>query len=143
MAQWKRVVAGFDNSDHGTRALRCAGDLAKERGLELVVVNAWEVPTFMPPMGTLPPDSIPLELTENTKSEIRQAVQEALADSRPATVNVVFAEGSAAKVLTDFVDSDDVLVVGSRGRGGFAGLLLGSVSQHAVTNAPCTVVVVR
>lgn len=58
-------------------------------------------------------------------------------------VNARVAEGNAAKVLIDLASSDDLLVVGSRGHGGFAGLLLGSVSQQVMAHAQCNVVVVR
>jgi len=51
-------------------------------------------------------------------------------------------QGHAAKVLIDAVTPDDLLVVGTRGHGGFAGALIGSVSHHAVAQAPCPVVVV-
>jgi nucleotide-binding universal stress UspA family protein len=51
--------------------------------------------------------------------------------------------GHPAKVLLDAAEGADLLVVGSRGHGGFAGMLLGSVSQHVVAHAPCPVVVVR
>jgi nucleotide-binding universal stress UspA family protein len=52
-------------------------------------------------------------------------------------------EGNAAKLLIDLSGEADVLVVGSRGRGGFAGMLLGSVSQNVAAHARCTVVVAR
>jgi len=52
-------------------------------------------------------------------------------------------EGHASQVLTETAEGADLLVVGSRGHGGFTGLLLGSVSEHVVTHAPCPVVVVR
>ena len=53
------------------------------------------------------------------------------------------AEGHPAGVLLAQVEGADMLVVGSRGHGGFTGMLLGSVSQHVVAHAPCPVVVVR
>ena len=52
-------------------------------------------------------------------------------------------EGNAAKLLIDLSDDADLLMVGARGHGGFAGMLLGSVSQHVAAHAKCTVVVVR
>lgn len=58
-------------------------------------------------------------------------------------VEKVVEVGSAVTVLMDHTSADDLAVVGSRGRGGFKGLLLGSVSQQLVLHAPCPVVVVR
>ena len=52
-------------------------------------------------------------------------------------------EGNAAKLLVDLSEEADVVVIGSRGRGGFVGLLLGSVSQNVAAHAKCTVVVAR
>jgi nucleotide-binding universal stress UspA family protein len=52
-------------------------------------------------------------------------------------------EGNVAKLLIDLSEEADVVVVGSRGRGGFVGLLLGSVSQKVAAHAKCTVVVAR
>lgn len=52
-------------------------------------------------------------------------------------------EGNAAKLLIDLSDDADLLMVGARGHGGFAGMLLGSVSQHVAAHTKCTVVVVR
>jgi nucleotide-binding universal stress UspA family protein len=75
-------------------------------------------------------------LLQKTLSEVR-------GDSPPAAVEAKVAEGNAAKVLIDLSSSDDLLVVGCRGHGGFAGLLLGSVSQQVMAHAPCNVVVVR
>lgn len=60
-----------------------------------------------------------------------------------AWIERVIGEGSAAQVLIDAVGEDDLLVVGSRGHGGFANLLLGSVSQQCAQHAPCPVVIVR
>jgi nucleotide-binding universal stress UspA family protein len=64
------------------------------------------------------------------------------ADSQ-VTIGPVVQHGNAAQVLLDAADGADVLVVGSRGYGGFAAALLGSVSQHCVHHAPCPVVITR
>src|SRR5258708_1573748 len=59
------------------------------------------------------------------------------------SVNPVVRHGHAAQELLDAADEADLLVVGSRGHGGFAGALLGSVSQHCIHHAPCPVVIIR
>ena len=74
---------------------------------------------------------------------LQKTVSEVLGDSPSVTVDARVAEGNAAKVLIDLSGSADLLVVGSRGYGGFTGLLLGSVSQQVVAHAQCSVVVAR
>jgi nucleotide-binding universal stress UspA family protein len=72
-----------------------------------------------------------------------KTLSEALGDSPSISVKSSVVEGNPAKVLIDLSGSADLLVVGSRGVGGFTGLLLGSVSQHVAAHAQCTVTVVR
>jgi nucleotide-binding universal stress UspA family protein len=66
-----------------------------------------------------------------------------LSETPEIEIERVTAEGPAARVLIDAVGEDDLLVVGSRGHGGFSSLLLGSVSQQCAHHAPCPVVIVR
>ena len=61
----------------------------------------------------------------------------------PVKVSSTVREGNPAKILLEAADGADLLVVGSRGHGGFAEALLGSVSQHCVHHAPCPVVIIR
>ena len=72
-----------------------------------------------------------------------ETIRDVLGEDPPVLVHPQVKEGHAAKLLIDLSEDADVLVVGSRGHGGFAGMLLGSVSQHVAAYAKCTVVVVR
>ncbi|HJV12473.1 MAG TPA: universal stress protein [Propionibacteriaceae bacterium] len=82
------------------------------------------------------------QLAENPAAMLQKTVSEVLGNQPPVAVDARVAEGNAAKVLIDLSD-DAELVVGSRGYGGFSGLLLGSVSQQVVAHAKCSVTVVR
>lgn len=82
-------------------------------------------------------------MAENAEAMLQKTLNEVLGDSPPVPVDAKVAEGNAAKVLIDLAGTADLLVVGCRGHGGFAGLLLGSVSQQVVAHAKCNVVVVR
>jgi nucleotide-binding universal stress UspA family protein len=77
------------------------------------------------------------------KAAINQALEQDASDrQRSVTVTREAVQGHAAKVLLDAVTDEDLLVVGSRGYGGFVGALLGSISHHVVTQARCPVIVV-
>ena len=91
---------------------------------------------------------IPMDpgLDEELETNTRQAVEGALADAGDVDANVDFdtivREGQAAHVLLEEAESADLLVLGSRGLGGFRGLLLGSISQQCAHHASCPVVIV-
>ncbi|MCU0268827.1 MAG: universal stress protein [Acidimicrobiales bacterium] len=137
-----RIVVGVDGSEGARRALRFAAEEARLRGATLEVVMVWQYPTMttMPVYGVLPP-------AEEMETSARATVRKIMADegldstSDPVAVEIV-AEGPPAKTLSTAATGADLLVVGSRGHGGFTGLLLGSVSHHCVSHATCPVVVV-
>jgi uncharacterized protein YeaO (DUF488 family)/nucleotide-binding universal stress UspA family protein len=144
------VVVGVDGSSASQQALRWAAAEARLRDVPLRVVHAW---TFPYSVGLIDPGglssasgSVPLE-----PRDLRRAANEILDaaiagpgdDLHDLEVDRVSAEGSAAAVLVDLVSASDLLVVGSRGRGGFSSLLLGSTSQQCSHHAPCPVVIVR
>jgi nucleotide-binding universal stress UspA family protein len=74
---------------------------------------------------------------------LREAVEQVRSDHPTVTVETAVIQGPPARVLVDLSADADLLVIGSRGRGGFSGLLLGSVSQQCVHHAHCPVTVVR
>ena len=144
MRQWKRIVVGVDGSPASRTALEWAGDEAVRHGSELVVLTAW-LPVPPPLAGTsstLPTHGL-TDAGETAKELLMAAVRDVLGEDPPILVQPQVKEGSAAKLLIDFSEDADLLVVGSSGHGGFAGMLLGSVSQHVTAHAKCTVVVVR
>lgn len=139
-----RIVVGVDGSEPAERALDWAIEEARLRGARLLVVSAWHVPAAVyGPSGFVPPVS---ESIDQTFEEVAaEATEDAAGRGREAGVDVEtdVREGNPAEILVEAAESADLLVVGSRGRGGVAGLLLGSVSAHCAHHAPCPVVVVR
>ncbi len=109
---------------------------------DVKVVNAWHIPPGVYGAGW---SSVPVDLDEYRKLA-EKALDESLGQLGTAASGVEVAqivrEGHAADVLCAEATGADLLVVGSRGLGGFRGLLLGSVSQQVVHHAPCPVVVV-
>jgi nucleotide-binding universal stress UspA family protein len=132
-----RIVVGVDGSPTSLAALRFAHRQAQLTGAELHAVTTWAYPlSFDEPVD-------PTDWQANAETILDTALGEALAASDAAGVLRHVAEGHPAGVLLASVEAADLLVVGSRGHGGFAGMLLGSVSQHVAAHSPCPVVVVR
>ena len=131
-----RIVVGVDGSAASADALRWAARQARLTGATLEAVTAWSYPTTygFPVIANV-------DWEHEASTALDQAVEAALGKDADVTRRVV--EGHAAQVLAEAAQGADLLVVGSRGHGGFTGLLLGSVGEHAATHAPCPVVVVR
>jgi nucleotide-binding universal stress UspA family protein len=139
----RRIVVGVDGSETSRHALRWAADEAKSHGSQLHVVHAWEVPTPAAAVGagrrTAPPEG----QHDEASRLVADVVRDELGDAPPGDVRTSIGRGAAAGVLLDAAREADLLVVGSRGLGGFRGLLLGSVSSKMAAHAPCPVVIVR
>ena len=90
---------------------------------------------------TLSEDSAEIEMTREAAEEMTQKAASRLGDARPASVNMHMVNGFAAKELIDASHDADLVVVGSRGGGGFGRLMMGSVSSQVVHHAACPVVV--
>ena len=134
-----RIVVGVDASARSRRALSWAVAEAELWEATLDVVHAWLFPLAMCE-GTAP-TAIDPELLEQGSREI---LDRALAsvDTTDVDMTPMLVQGEPVPVLTRTAAGADLLVVGSRGHGGFTGRLLGSVSQRCVDSAPCPVVVV-
>jgi|Tabmets5t2r1_1033131.scaffolds.fasta_scaffold00076_6 nucleotide-binding universal stress UspA family protein len=141
-----RVVVGVDGSDHARRALEWAADEARLRKWELVAVHAYTIPPYLlapepVPIGVVPPDP---GLLEQLEEGARKVLADELGriDADDLTVDGRVVSGPAADALLSAAEEGDLLVVGSRGLGGFKGLLLGSISQQVAHHAPCPVAIV-
>lgn len=130
-----RIVVGFDDSDGSRRALSWAAEEARQRQAHLDVVRAWTPGEF----GT------DKEMGELAQKGLDEDVEAFFDGKRGLNVSTHAEQGHAAKVLLHHGQGADMLVVGSRGHGGFTGLLLGSVGHHVSTHdgAPVVVIVRR
>jgi nucleotide-binding universal stress UspA family protein len=140
------IVVGVDGSEGAQAALAWAAAEARLRGARLRAVHAWHLPAaaygsggFVPPVGATWED----DLEEAAKAGLSAALDSAAETLAGLDVERRVVEGSAAVVLTEAAADADLLVVGSRGLGGFKELLLGSVGHQSAQHAPCPVVIVR
>lgn len=131
-----RIVVGVDGSPESQQALRWAAEQARLAGSTLRAVLAWQLPVGYGLADLPAPD-----WSAHASQTLATAVAAACDKDDAATVEQEVVEGETAEMLLRRALDADLLVVGSRGRGGFSGLLLGSVSQHAAAHAPCPVVV--
>jgi nucleotide-binding universal stress UspA family protein len=139
------IVVGVDSSDGAAQALRFALEEAKLRGALLRVVHAWQFGNIgLAGLAGFSPAGADLDdLVDMAESALDAILEEVAPDTDGVPVERQVVEGSAATVLVDESRNADLLVVGSRGNGGFAGLLLGSVSQQCAHHAACPVAIVR
>ena len=138
------IIVGVDGSAGSVAALTFALAEARLRRASVKAVTAWTLSYVAAPIGMMAPidEALIPELQENARAVAQAAVAEAIGSSTDVQVEIDVREGSAAQVLVDAAQGADLLVVGTGGHGGFAGLLLGSVSQQTAHHAPCPVVIV-
>ncbi|MCA0145163.1 universal stress protein [Blastococcus sp. LR1] len=137
------IVVGHDGSTWAQEALGWAGRLAARAGLELHVVRGWSLPTAPRPAGWEPGSVPPLADWERAVADELAAHVAAAAVDPSVRVTAHVVHRSPVKALLAAAQGADLLVVAARGEGGFAGLLLGSVSDQLVHHAACPVTVVR
>jgi nucleotide-binding universal stress UspA family protein len=155
------IVIGVDGSEPSHRALRWALKEARLRDDSVVVVHAYKRAVVRNPYAAAYP-YVPADTTrvateyerqlqeqEDTRARqhaegiIQQALNEAEGGDHGPAVKRLTVARDPAKTLVEMSDHAELLVLGSRGHGGFAGLLLGSVSQHCAHHARCPVVIIR
>ena len=139
------IVVGIDHSEGAKAALHFALEEAKLRRATLRVVHAWQY-GYIGATGL--EGSIPVlggdikELRDAAEATLEETLRESIPETSPVEIERRLVEGRPAAVLVDESQGADLLVVGSRGHGGFTGLLLGSVSQQCAHHASCPVVIV-
>jgi nucleotide-binding universal stress UspA family protein len=136
--QQRRIVVGVDGSPASLGALTWAVRQASLTGAVVEAVTAWQLPATYGGYPIL----AGTDWQADAQSVQDIAVKEALGDEATSLVRRVD-QGHTVRVLLDASADADLLVVGSRGHGGFTGMLLGSVSENVVAHAPCAVVVVK
>jgi nucleotide-binding universal stress UspA family protein len=134
------IVVGVDGSPSSAAALRWAGRQARATGASLRVITSWHDPSAYGYEVPLPSDWRPDQEAARIQADALAAAADELDG---VTVETSVSEGQAAAVLVEASAKADLLVVGSRGHGELAGILLGSVSEYCAAHADCPVVVVR
>ncbi len=142
----KSILVGVDGSECSLRALDFAAEEAALRGARLRIVCVWDMPEIGYAVSAYPEEVLE-DVFEGIREEAEAIVAKArarAAELKPTlTVKTKVVKGHPGAILVREAKSADLVIVGNRGRGGVASLLLGSVSHHVVHLAQCPVVVVR
>lgn len=144
----KRIVVGVDGSEESRLALRWAADEAKLRGAALRVVHAWPSPyAILAGLNVQMGERFDGDVIENERRIADDLVEKALiktgVEASGLSIEREVSQGPAVATLLEAAQEADLLVVGTRGLGGFTGLVLGSVSQQCAQHASCPVVIVH
>jgi len=140
------IVVGVDHSEGAKAALRFAFEEAKLRQSTLRVVHAWHYGYIGATglEGAYPPVGGDIkELRDVAETALEETLRESIPETDSVEIERRVVEGRPAAVLVNESQGADLLVVGSRGHGGFSGLLLGSVSQQCAHHAACPVAIVH
>ncbi|GAB1646297.1 hypothetical protein KRMM14A1259_67200 [Krasilnikovia sp. MM14-A1259] len=137
------VVVGIDGSEISARALEEAAMAAELRHCDLVVLHTWTSPVSTGPGDMLPLVYDPAVVKTEEQLLLAEAIAGVAEDHPDIRIAREVVQGPARRHLIDWSHRAQLLVVGARGRGGFAGLLLGSVSQHAMYHSACPTMVIR
>ncbi len=138
----QRIVVGVDGSEPAKLALRWAAQLAPTFAARIDAIAAWHVPVGYGSYGMGGP-AVYWNPEEDMEKCLTASVDEVFGPDRPVGLELKVLHGNTVEVLVDSSSDALMVVVGSRGHGGFAGLLLGSVSSAVAEHAQCPVLVVH
>jgi nucleotide-binding universal stress UspA family protein len=140
-----RIVVGIDGSEQSQLALRWAAYLARVSGSTIEAVTAWQPTVIGATAGGFGYMTAPVgwDPAADMEKALVDTLDKVFGTNRPVDLQMTVQEGHATKVLLDAGRRARMLVLGSRGHGGFAGLLLGSVSSACAEHATCPVLVVH
>ena len=137
----RHVVVGVDGSEPSKQALRWAQFLAQATASTIEAVAVWQpYIAYGGGWATVPADWNP---AQDAETNLTATIEAVFGQHRPAGLELTVREGTAARVLLDASQGAQMLIVGSRGHGGFTGLLLGSVSATCAEHATCPVLVIH
>ena len=138
----RRIVVGVDGSEQAERALQYAVVEADAWGADLTAVAGVPMASMTGVLAWLPAAVDHEQVLRDLQEGLNVVVDRALVDHPGLTVRRHALDGTGAELLTEFSEATDLIVLGSRGRGGFTGLLLGSTSQAVLHHAQCPVMIV-
>src|SRR4051794_22742325 len=138
-ADRNRIVVGVDGSEPSRLALRWAAKLAPGLDARVEAIAAWHSPSTLG-YGYVPDDWRP---DLDAEKLLTTVVDEVFGDDRPEGMKMLTVEGNPAEVLITESATAKMVIVGSRGHGGFVGMLIGSVSASTAEHAKCPVLVVH
>lgn len=138
-----RIVVGVDGSASSQAALSWALRQAELTGATVEAVIVWHYPVMAVPFAPVAILDEPDDFRTLAATTLTNAIAATVDPASSVKVSSTVRQGIPADVLLDVAGGADLLVVGSRGHGGFTEALLGSVSQHCVHLATCPVVIIR
>lgn len=140
----QRIVVGVDGSETAQVALKSAVQQAKIWNAELVAVGGVPLSKGAGVLAWVVPSAVDHEeVLKGYAEKLDVIMDQVQAENPELKLRRIVLDGTGAELLTEFSQAADLLVVGSRGRGGFAGLLLGSTSQAVLHHSKCPVLVVN
>ncbi|NJC72337.1 universal stress protein [Planosporangium thailandense] len=139
----QRIVVGVDGSEPSRRALRWALQQAQATGASVEAIHVWDLPLYAGVAPVIDTVSESEALAKGAEQILSETVAEVAGEHPAVPVRTRVLQGHPAVALLRASEGAGLLVVGSRGHGGFVGALLGSVSQYCVHHATCPVLVIR